>query len=158
MHSQLNLQSKPELNLLMSIGVLLMGAPLFWLGRTYTGYGDNRFAAFALGCLLLILGLMALVMGETRSIELDVERKRIVLDIKRRIGGCRQVVIPFQAIEKFTILRMGTSSNLSVYYDLGVVQRSGKTVYLFGGCAFDGRMSSEWIEGLRIQFEQVVFM
>jgi hypothetical protein len=152
----MKLNSIPKLNLLMSIGIILVAVPLIWIGRNYSGYHDNNFAAFALGWFLLILGVLALVMGETRSVALDERQKRIVLDIKRRIGRCRQVIIPFHEIEKFTILRQGKSGSFSVYYDLGVVQRSGKTVYLFGGCAFEGRMSREWIERLRGQFEQAI--
>lgn len=105
---------------------------------------------------MVILGLFTLVVREKRSIELDEEHKRIVIDIKRRFWKCQHIVIPFNQITNFTILRQGKSSNFSVYYDLGVVLRNGKTIYLFGGSAFDGRMSEQFIENLKMQFEQAV--
>lgn len=153
-NSPVKLESRPELTYLIGIGILLIGIPLFWLGRNYSGYGDSAFAGFVLGCFLIGISVLALVVGEQRSVELDEQRGRIVLDITRRVGGSRQVIIPFQDIERFTVLHLGEYGSFSAYYDLGAVLRSGKTVYLFGGCAFDGRMNREWIEELRSRFEQ----
>jgi hypothetical protein len=152
----MKLESRPELNLLMSIAIILLGLPLLWFARDFSGFADNKFAAFVLGGFLLALGVLTLLMGETRSVELDESRRRIALTIKRRIGGSRQVIIPYQEIENFTILRQGKASNFSVYYDIGVVRKNRKVVYLFGGCAFDGRMSREWVDGVRKRFEQAV--
>jgi len=152
----MKLNSRPDLNFIISTCILLAGLPLVWLGRNYSGYSDNQFAAFCMGSFMVILGLFTLVVREKRSIELDEEHKRIVIDIKRRFWKCQHIVIPFNQITNFTILRQGKSSNFSVYYDLGVVLRNGKTIYLFGGSAFDGRMSEQFIENLKMQFEQAV--
>ncbi len=49
-------------------------------------------------------------------------------------------------------------SNGSRYYDLVVTLGSGKEIFLFGGCVFEGRMNREKMEDLRERIEQSIGM
>lgn len=150
------LESKPDANLLLYGAVIAAGALLMYLARDFRGGGNNVLCGFLLGCMLTGIGLAALAVGESRRVELDEGRRRIVLDVSRRIGGSRQVVIPFQRISGFTIGMQGKPAAGSRYFDLVVNLRDGSELYLFGGCVFDGRMSRSWIEGIRQRFEQAL--
>jgi hypothetical protein len=149
-------ESKPAANLLLYIVIIIVGVTLMVLAGDFRNGGSNVLCGFILGCLLSGLGIIGLVIGESRSVELDVRRKRIVLDIRRRVGGSRQIIIPFADIRKFGIGLQGRASAGTRYYDVVVNLYSGAEISLFGGCVFDGRMSRDWIEGIKRNFEQAL--
>lgn len=153
----MRLESKPASMLALYLGIISVGMLLMWLARDFAHGGTNVMAGFLLGCLLAGLGILGLVIGEARTVELDERRRAILLDVTRRVGGSRRITIPFNSIEGFSIGLQGKASSGTRYYDLVVRQRDGKEIYLFGGCVFEGRMSREWIDGLRGQFEKAVF-
>lgn len=152
----MKLESKPAENMVLYIVVTAVGAALMFFARDFRHGGTNVLCGFLLGCMLLGLGILGIAVGESRTVELDLRRKRIVLDIMRRIGGCRQVIIPFDDIRELGIGLQGKASAGSRYYDVVVRLTSGKEIYLFGGCVFDGRMSREWADGIRRDFEKAV--
>lgn len=152
----MKLESKPVTNTLLYLLTIGIGLVLMYLARDFSHAGTNVLAGFLLGCMLFGLGVLGLLIGETRTVELDERRKRIVLAVTRRIGGSRQVIIPFGEIRSLGIGMQGKASSGSRFYDLVVTLKNGKEVYLFGGCVFEGRMSREWVEGLKRQFEMAV--
>jgi len=152
----MKLESKPATNTLLYLLTIGIGLVLMYLARDCSHAGTNVLAGFLLGCMLFGLGVLGLLIGETRTVELDERRKRIVLAVTRRIGGSRQVIIPFGEIRSLGIGMQGKASSGSRFYDLVVTLKNGKEVYLFGGCVFEGRMSREWVEGLKRQFEMAV--
>jgi len=150
----MKLESKPAANMLLYVVIVVLGFLLMYLARDFSHGGTNVLCGFLLGCMLAGIGIMAMVVGESRTVELDERRNRIVLDVRRRVGGGRQIVIPFGDIEGFGIGMQGKASAGSRFYDVVVRLNSGKEIYLFGGCVFEGRMSREWAEGIRHSLEQ----
>ena len=152
----MRLESKPAANMLMYVVMIILGLLLMYLARDFSHGGSNVLCGFLLGCLLAAVGIMALVVGESRTIELDERQKRIVLDVRRRVGAGRQIIIPFSDIKGFGIGTQGKASSGSRFYDVVVRLNSGREIYLFGGCVFEGRMSRERVEGLRHSLQQAV--
>lgn len=152
----MKLESKPAANMLLYVVISVVGFLLMYLARDFIHGGTNVLCGFLLGCMLLGIGIMAMVVGESRTVELDERRKRIVLDVKRRVGGGRQFIMPFSDIKGFGIGMQGKASAGSRLYDVVVRLHSGKEIYLFGGCVFEGRLSREWVEGVRGEFESAV--
>ena len=152
----MKLESQPAANMLLYIVTSVAGLLLMYLARDFNHGGTNVLCGFLLGCLLAGLGVLGMAIGETRTVELDERRRRIVLDVRRRVGGSRQVIMPFAEITGFGIGLQGKPSAGTRYYDLVVQLKSGKEIHLFGGCVFEGRMSREWVEGIRQRFEQAL--
>lgn len=152
----MKLESTPAANILLYVVSIATGLLLMYLARGFSQGGSNVLCGFLLGCLLFAVGIMALVVGESRTIELDERQKRIVLDVRRRFGGGRQVIIPFEEIKGFGIGMQGKASSGSRFYDVVVRLISGREIHLFGGCVFEGRMSRERVEGIRQTLEQAV--
>ncbi len=150
----MKMESKPAANLVLYLVTIALGLLLMWLARDFGHSGTNAKAGFLLGCMLFGLGTVGLAVGESRTVVVDERRKMIVLDIRRRVGGDRRIEIPFSDIREFSIGLQGDRSDGSRYYDLVVRLCSGKEIYLFGGCVFEGRMSREWMEDLRSRFEE----
>lgn len=148
------MQSKAAANLGLYLASIAVGLLLIWLTRDLGHAGTNQKAGFLLGCLLFVLGAIALVIGESRTVELDERHRMIILDARRRIGGNRRIEIPFSDIRGFSIGRQGDSSDGSVYYDLVVNLNNDKEICLFGGCVFEGRMDRKWMENLRARFKK----
>ena len=147
-------RSQPARNFALNLTVIAVGAVLIYLCRQHTD--PNAWSGFLLGWLLLLLGLAALLIHETREIELDTQRRQLVLNLRQRFGGNRRIAMAFADIVGITIGELGSRLEGSVYYDLVVHERSGKDIYLMGGCAFEGRMNRERMERLREQFERAV--
>lgn len=152
----MRLESKPVANQLLYVLIVAVGALLMFLARDFRQGGSNVLCGFLLGGLLFVVGLLALIIAESRIVELDEQRNRIMLDIKRRIGGSRQVIIPFSEILEIGILMQGKASAGSRFYDVQVKCKGGRNITLFGGCVFEGRMSREWAEGIRHTLETAV--
>jgi hypothetical protein len=152
----MKLESKPAANMLLYVVIVVVGFLLMYLARDFSHAGSNVLCGFLLGCMLSGLGVLGMAVGESRTVELDERRKWIVLDVRRRVGGGRQIVIPFSDIKGFGIGMQGKASAGSRYYDVVVRLKSGEEIYLFGGCVFEGRMSREWAEGIRCSFEQAI--
>ena len=152
----MKLESKPAAMLALYIVSISAGLLLMWLARDFSHAGGNVMAAFLLGCMLFGLGILALLVGESRTIELDERRRRIVLEVRRRVGAGRRIEIPFSDIREFFIGLQGKASAGTRYYDLVVRLHSGTELYLFGGCVFEGRMSRQWIDDLKERFEKAI--
>lgn len=149
----MRLESKPTVNMLLYIVTSAVGLILMYLARDFSHGGTNVLCGFLLGCMLAVIGVMAMVLGESRTIELDEQQKRIVLEVRRRIGSSRTIVIPFRDINNIGIGMQGKASSGTRHYDVVIRLGDGKEIYLFGGCVFEGRMSREWTEVLRQRFE-----
>lgn len=145
----MQLRSQPHFNVALGVISTAAGLALVYLGRHHAD--TNTWAGFLLGWLMLLLGLAGLLVHESRLIELDTRRRMLVLDVRRRMGDSRRVAIPFSHIVDIDISFLGTHGEGSVYYDLVVRTREGKSVHLMGGCVFEGRMNRDHMERLRDQ-------
>jgi hypothetical protein len=152
----MKLESQPAKNSLLYCVTILVGFTLLFLTRDFSHAGTNVLAGFLLGCLLSGLGLLGMLIGEARTVLLDERKNQIVLDVRRRFGGNRQINIPFREIRTVGVGMQGKATSGSRFYDLVVTLTNGKEIYLFGGCVFEGRMNREWIEALRSRFEKAV--
>jgi len=150
------LESKPAPMMLMYAGGIAVGALIMYLARDYSSARSNEFAGFLLGCMVLGLSLVALVLGESRRVELDEAGRRVILDVCWRWGRRKRLVIPFADIRDFGIGALGSATDGSRYYDIVVNHRDGREIHLFGGCAFEGRLDRDRIEGLRDTFSRAV--
>lgn len=127
-----------------------------WAARDFSHADSNVRAGFMLGVLLAVIGLIALVVDESRRIEWDEREGHILLDVRRRVGGNRRVEIPFSQVGAVLIGAQGKSSSGTRYYDLVVKLTSGKEISLFGGCVIEGRMNRSQVEQWRQRLEAVV--
>lgn len=150
----MKLESKPAENMMLYVVITVVGLLLMYLARDFSHGGTNVLCGFLLGCMLSVLGILAMAVGESRTVELDERQQRIVLDVRRRVSGGRHIIIPFGDIKGFGIGMQGKASAGSRFYDVVVRLNSGREISLFGGCVFEGRMSREWVEGIRNSFEQ----
>ena len=150
----MKLHSQAASNFALNLAVVAVGALLIYLGRKHAD--STSWSGLLLGWLLLLLGLGAWPVGETREIELDTRRRLLVLTVRRRAGDDRRFPIPFSDIARIGIGTLGSRSEGSVYYDLVVHTRAGKEIHLMGGCAFKGRMNRDRMEALRAEFERAV--
>ena len=150
------LQSKAGQTLLLAALCAIVGLVLLVGFRDYAQVNSNQFAGFMLGMLLFCLGVAGLAVRESRRIELDKGRRELILEVTRRMGGNRRIVVPFAQIEGFGIGLQGKPGSATRYYDLTVKTRNGEEIHLMGGCVFEGRMDRAWIDNLRRQFEQAI--
>ncbi|GEM_PF-2576582 len=123
----MKLESQPAINSLLYIVTLLLCLVLMYL----SGGGTNILPAFLLGCMLFRVGTLALTIGETRRVERDEHRKRILLDVKRRVGGNRQIIIPLAEITSLGIGAQGKYTSGSRFYVLVVTLKTLKQTILF---------------------------
>ncbi len=149
------LESKPAATDALQAFVTALGLLFMYLARGFRTGGTNVRAAFALGCLFFGLGVVALVIGESRTVAVDEAGRVIRLTVRHRVGGTRVIEIPFGEVRAVEIGMLGRAGTR--HYDLVVQRVRGRDVYLFGGCAFEGRMSRDWVDGLRSEIEQMVF-
>jgi len=152
----MKLESKPAPMLALYLVMIVIGMLLMWLSRDFSQAGSNVMAGFLLGCLLAGLGALAMLVGESRTIELDERRRMIVLDVRRRVGGNKRIEIPFSDVREFGLGLQGKASSGTRFYDLVVRLKSGKDIHLFGGCVFEGRMNRQWIDDLKERFEKAI--
>ena len=145
------LESRKAPMQVMYVAGAAVGLLLMYLARDFAWTRSNALAGFLLGCLVFGLSAVAMVLGESRRVELDEAGRRILLDVNWRWGG-KRLVLPFADLTDITVGRMGDTSDGSVYYDLVVHHRDGREIHLFGGCVFEGRMDRAWIEDLRERF------
>ena len=146
------LESRKLPMLLLHLIGAAAGLALMYLARGFTwGVRSNEFAGFLLGCLILGISLAAMAVGESRRVELDEAGQQVILEVTSRFGR-KRLVFPFADIQDIHLGRQGAASEGSVYYDLVLQGRDGRETHLFGGCVFEGRMSRDWVEGLRGRF------
>lgn len=153
MDRDLVLKSNATAGTVLGLAGLAAGALLVKLSA---GVPDrNASAAFMLGLLLLGISLLAVLIKESRVVTISPGRRFIRLDIRHR-WGARTVKTPFSAIERIGIVRLGSTSNGSVYYDLALIQKDGTELCLFGGCPFEGRMNRSRIEETRAHLQALI--
>lgn len=154
MNQDLVLKSNKTAGVVLGLAGMAAGA---WLAKVCAGVPDrNASAGFLLGLLILGLSLLSLLMGESRVVTVSPERRRVRLEIRRR-WGTRLEETPFSEVERIGLTRQGSASNGSVYYDLTLVLKDGTERYLFGGCAFEGRINRAKIEGLRATIQNMIY-
>lgn len=150
------LESKPNANLLLNLVCTLAGVALIYLGHDYGTIGSNRFYGLLLGLLIMSLGVAALIIGERRRITVDIAKREIRLDVRRRLASEKSIRIPFASIAQIYLTRNGSASDGSVYYDISLERTYGSDVYLMGGCIFEGRMDRCRMDKLRNELMKIV--
>jgi hypothetical protein len=150
------LESKAGQTLLLAVVSAAAGLLLMYLARDYGSIRSNEGAGFLLGAMLFLIGAAGVAIRERRRVVLDEERRQIVLEITRSLGGNQRIVISFERVAGIGVALQGDRSSGSRYYDLIVQTRRGEEIHLFGGCAFEGRMDRVRMDELRRRFEQAV--
>ncbi|MFN8611707.1 MAG: hypothetical protein U0931_29450 [Vulcanimicrobiota bacterium] len=147
-------QSQPYANLALNLVLTFLGGGIMWAARDFSHADSNARAGFLLGVLLAVIGVLALIVDESRRVEWD--ENQILLDVRRRVGGNRQLQIPLREVGSVTLGAQGKSSSGTRYYDLVVKLNSGREIPLFGGCAVEGRMNRSQVEQWRQRLESAV--
>ncbi len=140
---------------LLQLAALAVGALLLVLGRPQGTWPPTPgTAGFLLGALVFGLGAVALVLGEARRVEVGPAGVRLV--VTWRGGRVRRVDIPVADIRDLALSGLGDATDGTRAYDLVVLCRDGREVHLFGGCAFEGRLDRDRLEGLRQEARQIL--
>ena len=150
------LESKPNANLLLNLVSTLAGAALIYMGHDYGTIGSNRFYGLLLGLFIMGLGMAGLLIGERRRITVDAQKREIRLDIWCQLIPPKTVRIPFASIARIYLARNGSTSEGSVYYDIGLERTHGSDLCLMGGCVFEERMDRCRMDALRNQLKGII--
>lgn len=153
MNQDLVLKSNKTAGVVLWLAGLAAGALLV---KFSAGLSDrNASAGFMLGVLILGISLLALLMGESRVVTVSPKNRCVRLEIRHR-WGTRLLETPFSEVERIGLIRQGSASNGSVYYDLALLLKDGTERHLFGGSAFEGRMNRARIDGLRAEIQTII--
>ncbi len=109
-----------------------------WLVFSMSAFGHGWFesAGFVLGMLLVAAGVAGLYLGTTRAVVIDPRTGFISIEDTNRVGQ-RKRSIPFKEVVSAYLNEMVDTSG-GMAYDVMLKLKSGKTISLFGGAAFDG--------------------
>lgn len=112
---------------------------------------QNSQAAFALGILLLVIGIFTVLYGEYVLVEVDPNQKRLRIQKTTRFGK-RVSIIRFSEIERFYVATIGKQSSHLQSYLLKMVLKNGKQDSL-GKLSFNKSDIDEIVEKLTTQIE-----
>jgi len=135
---------------------IAVGGLMVWLTRDWQGPGfSNELAGHLLGWGIVLLCLGAMVVGEKRILTLDPKKQQLVLEIQSRLGN-KRLSYGFDQIVEFYVDRMGSTDGGSPYFDIVLVPRTGKRIWLFGGTYFEGRFQEASINALCQRFNDLL--
>jgi hypothetical protein len=126
--------------------ILLVGTILTVGFRNFDGSGlTNSLAGFLLGLLLLLVGIVALVIGGKRTVTVDPEARRILIEDVNRFGQ-KSRLISFDEVERVYVGSLGNREGGSISYDVLLKLKIGENVSLFRPAYFDGIWSRSVME------------
>lgn len=132
-------ESSPGKQLLMSIGVTLVGIVLMMGFHDFSGPNhENAFAGFMLGLLLLVIGASSLIFTGKESISVRPDKRQIDI-LSRSPFGKKHKTIAFSEIESLGVSELGKRSNHTVSYFVSLKLTNGKHFPLFFPAYYEGR-------------------
>jgi hypothetical protein len=140
------IESNPGKQTLIAWIILVVGLILVIGFRNFDGSSlTNSLAGFLLGLLLLLIGFAVLLMGGKRSITVDPQAHRILIEDENRFRQ-RKRSISFDEVGKVYVSRLGNREGGSISYDVVLKLKAGDTVSLFRPAYFDGTWSRSVME------------
>ncbi|MBK7890499.1 MAG: hypothetical protein IPJ84_06530 [Bdellovibrionales bacterium] len=121
----MTIQSNRRKNIILAIGLSLVGALFVWKLHDVTPLDSNQSAALWLGYLLLFLGAAALTFNEQVTTEFDRERQQ-VRQLAKNLFESRKRHIPFSDIERIGVARIGRPSSNTEFYFLTLILKNGE--------------------------------
>lgn len=94
--------------------------------------------AFLLGLILLFSGIYSLLANASRTVTVNPEKRRIIIEDRSRFKQNRNT-INFEQIKEVYVNEEGDRESGSISYDVMLKLTSGKNISLFGAAFFDGR-------------------
>ena len=140
------IESSPGKQVALGWIILLVGLILAIGFRNFDSSGlTNSFAGFLLGLLLLLVGIAALVMGGKRTVTVNPEARRILIDDVNRFGQ-KSRLISFDEVERVYVGSLGNREGGSISYDVVLKLKTGENVSLFRPAYFNGTWNRSVME------------
>ena len=140
------IESSPGKQVILGWIVLVVGLILAIGFRDFDSSGlTNSLAGFLLGLLLLLIGTGTLLMGGKRSIVVDPEARRILIEDASRFGRKKRS-IAFDEVGEVYVDSLGDKEGGSISYDVFLKLKKGETVSLFRPAYFEGTWEKSVME------------
>jgi hypothetical protein len=149
-------RSRPGFQLLTALGSTVVGLILVIGMRGFAAGGRDMFAGFALGVMLLVIGIAAAATSGSQTVTVDPRTRRIDVVDSYLIGN-RKRSIPFSDIREVGIGYLGKASNYVKTYYLVLHLADGREFPLFApGRFFEGASDRSVVEGWRQRLQDYV--
>jgi len=140
------IESNPGKQTALGWIIMVVGLILALGFRDFDSSGlTNSLAGFLLGLLLLLIGFAGLLMGGKRSVIVDPQARRILIEDVNRFGQ-KSRSISFDEIDKVYVGRLGNREGGSISYDVVLKLKMGKHVSLFRPAYFEGTWNRSVME------------
>lgn len=150
-------ESNPAKQRVLTIACALIGMVLVVGFRHFAGPGmtDSK-AAFLLGCLLLVIGILGLLFQGKQVIVVD-PLARVVRIEDKNLWGTKSRTIAFGDISAIRIGYMGKKSNFVQYHYLLLTLRTGEKYPLFApGRFYDGASDRTVVEAWQSRLQHLI--
>jgi len=152
------IESSPGKQTALGWIILLVGLILAIGFRNFDSSGlTNSLAGFLLGLLLLLVGMTALVMGGKRTVTVDPQAHRILIEDANRFGQ-KNRMISFDDVERVYVGSLGNREGGSISYDVVVKLKRGENVSLFRPAYFEGTWNRSVMENRCRRLEEYIQM
>ncbi|WP_028893345.1 hypothetical protein [Syntrophorhabdus aromaticivorans] len=146
-------QSNSGKQMTASVACAVVGLILVVGFHDFAGFDTNTAAAFALGLLLLLIGVPGFLLSCKQTVIVDPGTRRITIEDSNRFHRKKRS-IPFSDIACVNIGYIGKRSNYVTWYYLMLKLRSGEDYPLFApGRFYDGGSDRSTVEGWKQRLE-----
>jgi hypothetical protein len=149
--------SSPTKQALASITMAAVGLLMVYLTRDFGPVAmTDKFCAFLLGLLLLVVGAAGIAATGVQTIVIDPKLRRIEVTDKT-VFGIKNQVIFFHDIVRISIGAVGKRSNNVMFYFLRLERRNAPVFSLFApGRFFEGSSNREVVEDWRCRLQEYI--
>ena len=140
------IESNPGKQVVLGWIVLVVGLTLAIGFRDFDSSGlTNSLAGFLLGLLLLLIGTGTLLLGGKRTVSVDPEARRVLIEDASRFGQ-KERSIAFDEVGEVYVDSLGDKEGGSISYDVVLKLTSGEAVSLFRPAYFEGTWNRSVME------------
>jgi hypothetical protein len=124
--------------------------------RDFGAMGENATAAFALGVLLLVVGVAGILFAGAQTVTIDPRSRRITIRDVAYVGS-KERVIAFDDIAHIGIAYLGKRSNFVQWWYLNLKLRGGENYPLFApGRFYEGASDRSTVEAWKLRLERCI--
>ena len=150
------IESNPGKQVVLGWIVLVVGLTLAIGFRGFDSSGlTNSLAGFLLGLLLLLIGTGTLLLGGKRTVSVDPEARRILIEDAARFRQKKRS-IAFDEVDEVNVDSLGDKEGGSISYDVVLKLKMGETVSLFRPAYFEGTWDRSVMENRRRRLEELL--
>ena len=140
---------------ILSVGLILLGV-VFITNSNYSMHWDYERSAYLLGWLIAVVGWASLVVCSKEVTVVD-SSKRMVIVRENLYGRLKEHAIPFGAIARITVGRLGRPSSGVNFYHIEIMLRNNQKVTLLSpGKFYPGCFDRNQIEKYRTRLDTMV--